>query len=212
MERKEAKLAGAKRYSTGRPCKHGHIAERSTANGCCLACVLLKKSAADRKYREAHIEALRAWDRARSKNPNRSWRLQDQDKRKQVKKRFYEKHKEQLKAGFAAYRKDNAAHRKAYFVLYKKENAVRVAAWNAARRAAKIQRTPAWLAEDDFWMMEQAYELAAIRTNLFGFVWHVDHILPLYGKAVSGLHVPTNLQVIPALHNLAKGNRFAVGV
>ena len=138
--------------------------------------------------------------------------LQDQEKRKQAKKRFYEKHKEQLLAGCAAYRKDNAVQRKAYFVLYKKENAIRVAAWNAARRAAKIQRTPEWLDEDDFWMMEQAYELAALRTEMFGFVWHVDHILPLKGKTISGLHVPTNLQVIPALHNLAKGNRFAVGV
>ena len=138
--------------------------------------------------------------------------MQDQEKRKQAKKRFYEKHKEQLLAGCAAYRKDNAVQRKAYFVLYKKENAIRVAAWNAARRAAKIQRTPEWLDEDDFWMMEQAYELAALRTEMFGFVWHVDHILPLKGKTISGLHVPTNLQVIPALHNLAKGNRFAVGV
>jgi hypothetical protein len=78
------------------------------------------------------------------------------------------------------------------------------------RLTGKLQRTPIWNTEEDMWMIEQAYELAALRTKMFGFVWHVDHIIPLQGKLVSGLHVPTNLQVVPALHNLAKGNRFAV--
>lgn len=72
------------------------------------------------------------------------------------------------------------------------------------------QRTPLWLTEDDKWLIEQAYELAAIRTKMFGFMWHVDHILPLNGKKVSGLHVATNLQVVPWIDNLKKHNKFEV--
>jgi hypothetical protein len=56
-------------------------------------------------------------------------------------------------------------------------------------------------------MIEQAYDLAALRTKMFGVAWHVDHVIPLCGKKVSGLHVPYNLQVILGSENCRKGNR-----
>jgi hypothetical protein len=77
-------------------------------------------------------------------------------------------------------------------------------------QTSKENRTPVWLTQDDHWMIEQAYELAAIRTKIFGFKWHVDHTIPLQGALVSGLHTPHNLQVIPAKENLRKSNKFVV--
>lgn len=80
----------------------------------------------------------------------------------------------------------------------------------ARNHQARNKRVPTWLSVDDLWLIEQAYDLAALRTKLFGFSWHVDHVIPLNGKRVSGLHLPTNLQVIPWLDNLRKGNRVEV--
>jgi hypothetical protein len=93
---------------------------------------------------------------------------------------------------------------------YRKENLDKHAAKETKRRSAKINRTPAWLTEDDHWMIGQAYELAALRTKMFGFNWEVDHVLPLQGKMISGFHTPTNLQVIPATLNRQKNNRYEV--
>ena len=78
----------------------------------------------------------------------------------------------------------------------------------AKRRAAKNNRTPPWLTEDDLWLMREAYSLRALRDRVTGAKWHVDHIVPLRGMNVCGLHVPSNLQVIPAALNLAKGNKM----
>jgi len=93
---------------------------------------------------------------------------------------------------------------------WKLKNPSKVAAMDAKRRAAIILRTPIWFTNDDQWMVEEAYELARIRTQIFKFPWHVDHIVPLQGKLVSGLHLPHNLRVIPGLENLQKSNCFVI--
>lgn len=75
------------------------------------------------------------------------------------------------------------------------------------RQASQAKRTPAWLTKDDEWLMREAYHLARLRSGSTGIKWHVDHIIPLRGKKVSGLHVPSNLQVIPAKFNYLASNR-----
>lgn len=79
-----------------------------------------------------------------------------------------------------------------------------------ARQAAKAKRTVGWVLSEEKWLIREAYELAVLRTKLHGFSWNVDHIIPLRGKLVSGLHVPTNLQVIPAIQNNRKANRYEI--
>lgn len=77
---------------------------------------------------------------------------------------------------------------------------------NTAARKSYIKRaTPSWA--NKFFIAE-AYHIAKVREKMLGGKWHVDHIIPLRGKTVCGLHVENNLQVIPAKVNLTKHATF----
>ena len=82
------------------------------------------------------------------------------------------------------------------------------AALECKRRAAKIQRTPAW--DPHAHLIIAKYQLAAMLTKASGIEHHVDHIIPLQGKKVSGLHVFSNLRVIPGSDNVKKSNKYPV--
>lgn len=86
---------------------------------------------------------------------------------------------------------------------WKRANAGKVNAATAKRRASKLQATPSWVSTKD---IEGFYIMAKRLSDCLGVPHHVDHIAPLNGKGVCGLHVPWNLQVIPAIQNLRKGN------
>ena len=79
------------------------------------------------------------------------------------------------------------------------------AAHCAKRHAAKLRATPPWA---DLAAIERVYALAAEMTRQTGELHHVDHIAPLQGDIVCGLHVAENLRVITALENIRKHNRF----
>lgn len=71
----------------------------------------------------------------------------------------------------------------------------------AKYKAAKLQRTPRWLSET------QLKEIQSIYTNC-PKGYEVDHIVPLQGNLVSGLHVPWNLQYLKVRDNRVKYNKI----
>jgi organic radical activating enzyme len=114
--------------------------------------------------------------------------------------RVYAKQKE--------WRDKNKDKVKQYDKKSKQKHNARVNATNAQYRAEKLQRTPSWLSENDFNKIKKMYDIAKKRSEIEGIKYHVDHIIPLKGKIVSGLHVPSNLQVITWRENITKNNTF----
>jgi len=93
---------------------------------------------------------------------------------------------------------------------YSKRNSGKVIAKNARRHSAKMSRTPPWLTREHYAEMRAIYIERQILSEWSGVEHHVDHIVPLCGKNVSGLHVPWNLQLLPARENLTKQNSHNV--
>ena len=75
------------------------------------------------------------------------------------------------------------------------------------REANKNLRTPKWLTTEQLKEIEDFYLMAAQLETVFPWKQNVDHIVPLQGKTVSGLHVPWNLQILSAKANMEKGNK-----
>ena len=71
-----------------------------------------------------------------------------------------------------------------------------------------IQRTQKWFKDYYAEEVQAIYKFAETLKDFTGLDWHVDHIVPLQGKLVSGLHVPWNLRVILAEDNIRKSNKF----
>lgn len=87
------------------------------------------------------------------------------------------------------------------------ENQALFRAKGAAYNAAKLQRTIALSPEHEL-AIKRLYAFAKYISEKTKIPHHVDHIVPLQGKEMTGLHVPWNLQVIAASNNLAKSNKI----
>jgi len=209
MKKSMARVAAAKRndvtYEPEKPCLRGHLL-RLVSNGTCPQCKQIKERQRISSNRDAY-NARKKRERA-TKLPMLAEKMRLLRAAETIENRQKRLEKARVKQQEWRLKNPNHIGTKEAKIRYKIENPGKVLADTVKRRSKKMLRTPAWLTKDDFWMIEQAYKLAVLRTQLFGFAWHVDHIIPLQGKLVSGLHVPTNLQVIPWRDNVAKANKY----
>jgi len=180
-----AQIANEKFYYSEKPCKLGHFEKRVTATGTCTACRKLK---ARERY---PIQYVKNKGKILIKNEmNRQRRLEAD---LAYKREYYQSNKEKVLE---------------YQKRYREENRDKDRAWKRNYKERKTRRTPNWLTPEQLMEITGFYTEAQRLTEITGVQHHVDHIVPLRGKIVSGLHVPWNLQILTFIENRTKSNKF----
>jgi hypothetical protein len=128
------------------------------------------------------------------------------DKRTIKIREWREANKERCREITLNWNQNNSERYKAYQKKYYEENKAAYVAKLAKYRASKLQATPLWA---DLEQIKRVYKACAKISERTGVEHHVDHIIPLQGKNVCGLHVEKNLAIISAKANLEKSNTFA---
>lgn len=182
ISRKDAILSGLKWYFTGNPCHKGHIAERQCSNRKCKIC---SKEKTD-EWRMGNPE--------KSRESSRRWKLNNPFKNSETSKNWRLQNAKKV-----------SDYNKLYIIGWVEKNRGKVRAANSMRRAQLMLAAPKWLSEEQIDEIDNIYLSARKLEEESGEKYHVDHIVPLRGKFVSGLHVPWNLQVISQSENLKKG-------
>jgi len=175
-------------------CKRGNIAERDKWGHClCDDC---------KKYRYS----------IQIKNPNRAtylknWQKNNKDKIAAYTKKWNENNKEKKRQIEILWRKRNPQKvkemNKKGGKKWASNNKGKRNAIDMRRKAALIQRTPRWADNE---RIKEYYIEAERLTKETGICHEVDHIIPLQGKMISGLHVHNNLQILTRSQNRAKKN------
>lgn len=149
-------------------------------------------------------ELASAWNAA---HPERRAIVKAKHRPKELERmrRWNAEHRAQLTEYMRVWREQNRERAREIAAAARKRNHDAVKAAQRERAAAKRGATPTWANKDAI----RAIYLEARRLRKeTGLDWHVDHIIPLNGKTVCGLHVETNLRIIRGIENMRKGNRL----
>jgi ribosomal protein L32 len=180
--RKAALAQGLTRYFTGKPCVEGHVEQRYTSSSVCLDC-------GRSRSRKLYHDFSPAQKQAHNEKVKLAHRSNPEIGRARARK-WAEENPDRVQATMSKWRKNNPA---------------KLLAMSLRRREHVRRATPSWANQKG---ITAAYMVAEFLSKKFGMIFHVDHIIPLRGKTVCGLHVEENLQILSAFDNRQKNNFF----
>ena len=235
ITRKEAIAHGLKRYFTGKPCKHGHVADRYSSTGHCECCA---KDGASSRY-QSNMASLR--------EASRVYRKENKDKLSNYHKRYYEENKEKIAVDRSNYQQENKEkistrkreyhkenkekistrlrdyykENKCLWVDYYKNNPLQVFTRCSMQRIEKaIGKDRINKAELELGYTQKEFIQHIESQFADGMSWddraafHIDHIKPLSLFLKEGITDPaiinalSNLQPLWAVDNLSKGAKY----
>jgi hypothetical protein len=181
---------------------HKKSAGRLGRESRCKSCISVR----DKKYLSANREKVAAKKKSRYQNDPEKFKksqaiYRDKVENKKVArlraKKWRQENPEKVKELNEYWSKKHYSENKSYYI-----------AKDAERRARQIGATPPWLSEAQKARIKNIYTVCKKVSQITGKLHHVDHVVPLKGQDVCGLHVPWNLAIIPAVMNLEKSNKM----
>jgi hypothetical protein len=156
----------------------------------CTKCKLEKPL--DRFYKRSDRDAYHSWCKDCKHESSKKWNAKNKEKHSEMNRKWYEENKEHHLVNSKKWYENNK-HRKLETTT--------------AREKRCVLATPTWADRE---LIKELYALARKLTEQTGIPHEVDHIVPLQGVNVSGLHTQDNLQVITAEQNRRKSNKFII--
>ena len=169
----------------------------------------------EKKYYQANKEKIVLWgkqyykaNKEEKREYGKKYYQANKEKVALLHKQYYEANKEEIAAYKKQWAKDNHEERITYHKQWREDNPEKIARLRIIRKIAIKQQCPDWADRE---AIRAIYLEAQRLTRITGEPHEVDHIIPLQGKYVRGLHIENNLQILTARDNAIKHNKFTIG-
>jgi hypothetical protein len=175
------------RHFTGKECQKCGTTKKYVKGLKCVQCAINRSAEWQKQNKDRHLEVMRG--------VHADYRARHPDRVKSAKKKYSETDKARIV---------RARANKKFVTRHpdKKREA------DFLNKSARRSSTPDWLTKADRAEIEGLAQFCRVMRSITGNEYHIDHIVPIRGDGVCGLHVPWNLQAVPATENLRKSNKL----